>query len=62
MRAAHEETYIMKKQPKRMSLDRETVRRLDRADLGAIPGAVNFSTGNVCTSHTPYACTQNTCP
>ncbi len=53
----------MKKKQSRITLDRETVRRLDGVGLGAIKGAVNFSTGNVCTSHTPYACTevQNTC-
>lgn len=53
----------MKKQRK-IALSRETVRRLDRADFGVIRGAVNFSTGNICTSHTPYACTvqqPNTC-
>jgi hypothetical protein len=56
----------MKKQQRRIALDRETVRRLDGAEIGAIKGAVNFSTGNVCTSHTPYACSMNyntcTCP
>jgi hypothetical protein len=53
----------MKKKQKRIALDRETVRRLDRMESSAVKGAVNFSTGNVCTSHTPYACTeiQNTC-
>jgi hypothetical protein len=56
----------MKTQHKRIALDRETVRRLDGAELGGIKGAVNFSTGAICTSHTPYACSVNqyscTCP
>ena len=53
----------MKKQQKRISLDRETVRRLDPAAFGAVKGAVNYSTGAICTSHTPYACTNTcTCP
>lgn len=50
----------MKKQQQKMTLTRETVRRLDRAEYGAVKGAVNYSTGNICTSHTPYLCT-NTC-
>ncbi|HLX07074.1 MAG TPA: hypothetical protein VKY89_04350 [Thermoanaerobaculia bacterium] len=49
----------MKKQERRITLDRETVRRLDRLEQGAVKGAVNFSTGNVCTSHTPYTCSTN---
>ena len=55
----------MKKQQKRITLDRETVRRLDRADFDAVKGAVNYSTGAICTSHTPYACSNQTactCP
>lgn len=52
----------MKKRQGRIKLDRETVRRLDREELGTLQGAVNFSTGAICTSHTPYACSiQATC-
>ncbi len=52
----------MKKQQRRITLDRETVRRLDRVEQSAVKGAVNYSTGNICTSHTPYTCsTQPTC-
>jgi len=51
----------MKKQQKRIVLDRETVRRLDSTEFGAAKGAVNYSTGNICTSHTPYACSQAPC-
>lgn len=46
----------MKKEQKKIVLDRETVRRLDGAEVGAVKGAVNFSTGAICTSHTPYNC------
>jgi len=52
----------VKKQQRRITLYRETVRRLDRVEQGAVKGAVNFSTGDVCTSHTPYTCsTKPTC-
>jgi hypothetical protein len=50
----------MKKQQKRIALDRETVRRLDSQELGAAQGAYNYSTGNMCPT---YTCTtpQKTC-
>lgn len=49
----------MKKQQKRMVLDRETVRRLDIAALGAVQGGYNYSTGNICPTYT--CSTRPTC-
>jgi hypothetical protein len=49
----------MKKQQKRMVLDRETVRRLDATALGAVPGGYNYSTGNMCPTYT--CSTRPTC-
>ncbi len=49
----------MKKQQKRMVLDRETVRRLDTPSLGAVAGGYNYSTGNIC--HTYTCSTKPTC-
>ncbi|HEV3073785.1 MAG TPA: hypothetical protein VHB47_05140 [Thermoanaerobaculia bacterium] len=49
----------MKKQQKRIVLDRETVRRLDAAALGAVPGGYNYSTGIIC--HTYTCSTKPTC-
>lgn len=49
----------MKKQPKRMVLDRETVRRLDAAALGDVQGGYNYSTIVVC--HTYTCSTRPTC-
>jgi hypothetical protein len=48
----------MKKQLKRLerqpqlTLDRETVQRLDREDLGAAEGGYNYSTGAICHTYT----------
>jgi hypothetical protein len=49
----------MKKQQKRIVLDRETVRRLDAAALGDVAGGYNYSTGNIC--HTYTCSTKPTC-
>jgi len=49
----------MKKQQKRMVLDRETVRRLDVAALAAAQGGYNYSTGNICPTYT--CSTRPTC-
>jgi hypothetical protein len=49
----------MKKKQKTIVLDRETVRRLDAAALGAVPGGYNYSTGNIC--HTYTCSTKPTC-
>ncbi|MBV8203347.1 MAG: class I lanthipeptide [Acidobacteria bacterium] len=46
----------MKKQQKKVALDRETVRRLDREELDAAKGGYNYSTGNICPYYT------KTCP
>ena len=49
----------MKKQQKGIVLDRETVRRLDAAALGAVEGGYNYSTGNMCPTYT--CSTKPTC-
>ena len=48
----------MKKRQQRITLDRETVRRLDPGQLGDVQGGVNYSTGDIC--HTlGYSCPRN---
>ena len=49
----------MKKQQKKVVLDRETLRRLDAAALGAVQGGYNYSTGNICPTYT--CSTKPTC-
>jgi hypothetical protein len=49
----------MKKQQKKMVLDRETVRRLDAATLGSVEGGYNYSTSIIC--HTYTCSTKPTC-
>ncbi|MDP9121090.1 MAG: class I lanthipeptide [Acidobacteriota bacterium] len=49
----------MKKKQKKMVLDRETVRRLDAAALGAVEGGYNYSTGIIC--HTHVCSTKPSC-
>jgi hypothetical protein len=38
----------MKRLPKRLTLHRETVRRLDPSELATAQGGYNYSTGSIC--------------
>jgi hypothetical protein len=51
-RRAQRKGESVKKLQKRITLDRETVRRLDYQQLGAAQGAINYSTGNICPTYT----------
>ena len=55
----------MKRQPKRIALNRETIQRLSREELGGAQGAYNYSTLIICPTYgctpTIKPCTE-TCP